>query len=288
MISWFINNLKIILSKWYKFVTFLTFMGGLVIPSSYISDNPFIRIGVSLIIGALSFLGTAFYVYRKNEAIIWEKGTGKIEATYGDLFEIAKGASVTDDGERFVVIPVNTAFDTIVDDTGDYKKPLVSKNTLHGRWLTQCNDYGLTVDEIDNQISDWLKDIKPERLISKELKTRGNLVEYPTGTIVPVKGKYGTTFLLAALSTFNENNNAYAGRTEVKRTIESIISYCDQRGQQKPVYIPVMGTGLSRANLLNEEAFRLTKYVLLCFTNCIHEKMTIVVYKKLKESVAIF
>lgn len=74
---------------------------------------------------------------------LWSRGSGAIFTCYGDLFAIARHDT---EYKKIVVIPVNTTFDTIVEDAGTQQQaPLVSPNTLHGMWIRNRSNYGLTL-----------------------------------------------------------------------------------------------------------------------------------------------
>ena len=207
---------------------------------------------------------------------LWSRGSGAIFTCYGDLFAFA---SHDTEYKKFVVIPVNTTFDTIVEDAGiQQQAPLVSPNTLHGMWIRNHSNYGLTLDDIQAQIEHSLHGEEFVRTISREQKPRGNCREYDIGTIAAVEGTHNTIFLLAALSAFDEKNRAHAGEDDIITVIKNIVHYCDTYGQQAPVYLPVMGTGLSRTHLTKEQAFRIILNALKSCEDEVNEKYTIVIY----------
>lgn len=216
---------------------------------------------------------------------LWSRGSGAIFTCYGDLFAIA---SHDTEYKKFVVIPVNTTFDTIVEDAGiQQQAPLVSPNTLHGMWIRNHSNYGLTLDDIQAQIEHSLQGEEFVRTISREQKPRGNCREYDIGTIAAVEGTHNTIFLLAALSAFDEKNRAYAGEDDIITVIKNIVHYCDTYGQQAPVYLPVMGTGLSRTHLTKEQAFRIILNALKSCEDEVNEKYTIVIYSDDRGAISI-
>lgn len=75
-------------------------------------------------------------VYFKRTKTIWESPSGKIKVCYSDIMK--DGFDKRNKEEKLFVIPVNSCFDTIVDeDISTCSKPLVSPNSLHGRWIKQ-------------------------------------------------------------------------------------------------------------------------------------------------------
>ncbi len=216
---------------------------------------------------------------------LWSKGSGAIFTCHGDLFDIARHDT---EYKKFVVISVNTTFDTIVEDAGtDHQVPLVSPNTLHGMWIRNHGNYGLTLDDIRAQIEHSLHGEKVVRTISREQKPRGNCREYGIGTIAAVEGTHNTIFLLVALSTFDEKNRAHTKEDDIITVIKSIVHYCDTYGQQAPVYLPVIGTGLSRTQLPKEQAFRIILNALKSCEDEVNEKYTIVIYPDDREASSI-
>lgn len=213
---------------------------------------------------------------------LWSRGSGAIFTCYGDLFDIARHDT---EYKKFVVIPVNTTFDTIVEDAGTQQQtPLVSPNTLHGMWVRRHSSFGLTLDGVEKQIERSLQSEKVVRSLSQEQKPRGNCREYSIGTIAAVEGTHNTIFLLAALSAFDEKNRAHAGEDDIITVIKKIVYYCDTYGQQAPVYLPVMGTGLSRTHLTKGQAFHVILDAIKSCENEVNEKYTIVIYPDDREA----
>ena len=54
---------------------------------------------------------------------------------------------------RIVVIPVNTSFDTIVDeDITSVDKPLISPISLHGQWIKRILKSSKTLEQLDKDM----------------------------------------------------------------------------------------------------------------------------------------
>lgn len=223
------------------------------------------------------------WLYRKLTSCLFSKGKlghvwqgvngAYIEYQEGDLFKIAAQDS---DELKLIVIPVNTAFDVIVEDPSpDNPHPLVSKNTLHGKWLQKAGEYGLTLPDIESQIQ---KSLKEEKVTGTVERKDGPRKEYPIGTIAAVQGPGNTLFLLAALSRFDKNNNAHATRDDLVRVVKRIVDYANHQGQQSHVYLPVMGTGSSRTGMGPDKAFRCIVGTLKSCTKDILGPFTVVIY----------
>ena len=155
-----------------------------------------------------------------------------------------------------------------------------------GNGLLAVMNGGLSLESIDEQIKKALSDVKV--LKTRIQKKRGKLLEYPIGSVVPIKGAHNTIFLLTALSRFDEKNNAQSTSENLSDVIKSLVKYIDENGQGNSLYLPVMGTGLSRMNLEKNEAFHLIKYELLACSLRIHERIMIVIYNDSKNEISIW
>lgn len=225
--------------------------------------------------------------YCRKYNIFYENGSGKIIICYGDLMKLAFPKKK----KRFkiVVIPVNTSFDMIVDkDITEYENPLISPKTIHGMWVENMMKEGNDLEQLNQEISKHLQNRTIMHKLTRQEKRRGRLDCFEIGTIVPISGKKNITYLLTALSEFDENNNARSKKNEVIRCIESIIDYCDVYGQGYELYLPLLGSGLSRANLSHEESLQTIEAVLQLHNEKIHGEINVVIYHKDKTKVSIF
>ena len=253
-------------------------------------DNICYRIIILIVIVIISLITTSIYtLYAKNSRIVWKCGSRKIILRYSDI--IKQGFRKKIKKEQIIVIPVNTCFDTIVDyDLAKSSKPLISPNTIHGQWIKEMEKIGVYREEIDERIKKYIKEknIKPTRVLSSEIKKQGNLLSYDYGTIVPIKVKEKVTFYLLALSEFDENNNAQCSIEDFINCIEKFVKFYNKNGQGFEVYLPLMGTNLSRIGMSHEESLHKTKSILELYNNHIYGEVNIVVYYKDKDKVSIF
>lgn len=108
----------------------------------------------------------------KQKNVIWSSGSGKILIRYGDILKMAFPRK--DKGNKIIVVPVNTCFDTLVDsEIAKYQKPLVSPNTIHGRGIKKMEEGGRNRVELDEAIEGYLKlkDIKSIKKIDSKKKS---------------------------------------------------------------------------------------------------------------------
>ncbi|MGM9646392.1 MAG: macro domain-containing protein [Eubacteriales bacterium] len=213
-------------------------------------------------------------VDNKN-TVIWHNGSNSIEIIEGDLFRFAfENRSKTT--KNIVVIPVNTAFDTRISKKLETDEvPIVSENTLHGKWLIRWTRSGRTVADLDMRIIESL-DRQKKMPISKSKSQNGktDCYEIETTAVVDVEK---TAFYLVAIASFDEWNNAQSSRGEIKKAIIELLRIYDKTGQGYPMFIPLFGTGRSRAGLSYQESFELIKQTLIENKNRIQGHIGIVV-----------
>ena len=285
MFSYIKNNIKVIIGIFSSTATMLLSLLTILLTFVSWEDMGFSEICSRLIILscilALSavFAVIAFLVKQSND--IWAQGTGKIRAIYGDI--IRKAFPNRKSKERIVVIPVNTCFDTHVGDG------LVSANTIHGKWILTLESKGIHKPELDAKINQAINTLRimPSITYSQADKPLGKREQYPLGTVIPLDGKNGVTYFLLALSEFDQNLNAQCSKEDFIKCVQSLISFYDQYGQGNPIFLPLMGTGLSRVNISQEESLSLLINLLKLNHSKIHGEVNIVVYNKEKDKVSI-
>lgn len=253
-------------------------------------ENICYRIGVFAGILLFSIIFSIIYViFIKKNHTIWKRGNGEINVCYSDI--IKKGFQKKIKSNCIVVIPVNTCFDTIVDnDLSAVDKPLVSPNTIHGQWINSMIKAGLSQDGINRKIEGYLnqKKITPKHQIDREIKSRGNLLSYERGTVVVIKRSEEVTFFLLALTEFNDNNNAHCTKEDFIICIKQLIEFYNSNGQGFELNLPLMGTNLSRTGMSHTEALNKIKAVFELYNEQIHGIVNIIIFNKDKEKVSIF
>lgn len=220
---------------------------------------------------------------------IFENASGKITVCYDDVMKIAFPKKYKKN--KIVVIPVNTCFDTQVDENiSRCDKPLVSPETIHGRWIKNMVDSGVSVEAIDSRIDEYmnLKGINPVKELSREEKVRGKTKCYANGTTVALEGQNGVTYFLMALSEFDENNRAQSSKESIVECLKKLLVFYDGNGQGFEIFLTLMGTGLSRSGMSHEEALQTIKSVFQLYSGSIHGEFNIVIYHKDKAKVSIF
>ena len=250
-----------------------------------------IRIWILISIIVVSIICAFIYImFIKKTKIVWKKGKKKATAIYGDLLKIG----FKNKGDiKIVVIPVNDTFETIVDEPSEnITSPLVSSNTIHGRWVKEfCKREGINKDELNERIQKSLKvhEEKPVRSYTKSEKPRGNKDSYKLGTVAIVNSKETKTiYFLLAISKFDENNNAHATKKEIRNSIDDLLEFYNNNGQNHPIFIPLVGTNMSRAGLKHDDSLRIIRSCVLAQGEDNVGDVNIVVYKGDKSEVTIF
>lgn len=223
-----------------------------------------------------------------NRENIWSRGSGSINITYGDLIGDAfKKKSWRHKVKKgLYVIPVNTYFDTIIEDE-TVPKPLVALDTIHGRWLNSLMSNAETsAQNLQNAIFSDLDSRNTP--YSSVTRSKGSQRQYEHGTCAIVRGCDGRNFLLVALSEFNNNNNAHATRDIIIDCTKKLLSFINQNAQGRKCYIPLMGTGRSRANLTHKESLHVILSTMDLYNDEIISPLELVIYKKDKDKVSIF
>ena len=204
---------------------------------------------------------------RDDEGCFWKKGPGSLCWRSGDLLRFGFGNRKK--SRNLVVVPVDCGFRTHV--TRQYEGVLtqeVSERSVHGQWLTRMAQSGVLEEDLKGRISAALV---PAGITSEE---RAGLC--PRGTVVAIDTK-SATYLLLAVSEFDERGVAGATRGEVEESLLALIRYYDENGQGADLYLPLVGTGLSRSEMSKGESLEMIRRVVTEQSPFIGGKVTIVV-----------
>jgi hypothetical protein len=222
----------------------------------------------SFLLGVLIIVVCSFYaIYQtqpKNKIVLTIRDF-RIHISFGDLFA-KKGV---------VVIPVNEYFDTIVDDH------IIAHKTIHSQFIDKyfAND----IATLDAMISRELQG-KPTAA-PRYQRNHAKVTPYPVGTCIDIVYN-GVTYVLFALTKFNEEDVAYLEKKYFGDAIRGLMSHLHDMNNDRAVYMPVIGTGMSK---LQRSHQRVLTYFLDCidFTNesSLPAGLNIVVYEGDKDKV---
>ena len=191
-------------------------------------------------------------------------GPSSLTVIEGDLFDLVYRSGETL-SKGIAVVPVDSAFST---ETSRHLEALdkcgISENTLHGKWLLKLMSEGMSREELDWRINAVLK--------KQGLTGGGN----PIGT-VSVIDVGATAYYLLAVSSMDENGNAQSSLDDVRQALTSLVGFYDRHGQGYPLYVPLVGTGLSRAHMSSMESYEAISDVFTSNRERIHGDVFIVV-----------
>ena len=200
-----------------------------------------------------------------KELILWKRGPNQMSVVSGDLFQF----SSNNRRKNIVVIPVNTAFDTCITKSLEgEKRPLVSENTIHGKWLIRMRKANEDLNQLYERIRNSIENLG-QRPVREIHDTNGKRTCYPIGTTSIIE-KENAIFFLTAISEFDGINNAKGTPEDIKVSIRTLVDVYDKYGQGYDLYMPIIGTGRSRTGLSLKEAYDLIVRELKNNKNKIH------------------
>lgn len=175
------------------------------------------------------------------EGEILRNGAYSVKVVYKDIFHYAFRNRSKE--KNIVVIPVDTEFHTHVTRKYENREiSEVSAKSIHGQFLTRWEQSGENIDELLRRIK---KNIQVES---------DDYGKYPLGTIATIEND-STIFYLLAISDFDENNNAHSSKEEIIYCINQLSLFYDRYGDGYNLYIPLIGTGKSRAAVSLQESY---------------------------------
>ena len=229
-----------------------------------------------------------FIMLKTQTETIWERGQARLCVKYGDILSIGKKRRFfrCSTRNKLIVIPVNSHFDTIVEDS-TVPNPLVSVKTIHGKWLNLYEaEKNMSPAEIQNAIYEFL-DAKGIQYQADSNK-RGSQRKYPTGTCAIMNGTNNVNYVLWALSDFNQVNVAHATKESVISSLVLLLDFVNTQSQGDECYIPLAGTSMSRTSLSHKESL----HTILSTIDLYREKLVgivnVVIYNGDKSKVSIF
>lgn len=200
---------------------------------------------ITLLVIGLITLGYAEYQNRKIKTItIPINNNTELTVEEADLFS----------GSDIILIPVNEYFDVHVGDG------VVDPNSIHGRFINEIWR-GDAEDLYQTYIRTSLARV-PNMFI--ETVDRGRWYchgdKYKLGSCVDVQCN-GKTYVLFALTHFDNQNHAYLTRTEYHDVLISLMRHVSGICESKTVCMPLFGTGLSR---LQSKTIQILHYMIDC------------------------
>ncbi len=92
---------------------------------------------------------------------------------------------------------------------------------------------------------------------------------------------------MLAISKFSAKNKAQSSKKDILIAISKLLEYYDDKGQGYDLYIPLMGTGMSRAYLSYQESYDIIKNTLLNNHNKLQGKINIIILPEVIDEIEI-
>lgn len=178
--------------------------------------------GKGLIIIALFVLLTlavfVFKMIRAKRGITLCIGDNEVNIKQADIFK--------QDGLQ--LIPFNERFDTDVDDI------IIAHNSLNGIFIDEYVGDDISI------LKQTIRDAPDVLGLSPKMKQGNNI--FPLGRIIAYKNKY----LLLSFTHFDKNNNAYLSHSDYEKCLLTMWQEINRVYANRPVYIPLLGSGITR------------------------------------------
>lgn len=198
---------------------------------------------ISAFIGAFSWLGSSSYDLTKQiiasvcilfassiYACFQMRPSKSIKILINDAFPLTVEFGDLFEKKGVVVIPMNDYFDTIVDNK------IIATNTIHGMFIERL--FKGRASDLDNKITEALKYTTAEDV----KRALGKKKRYPLGTCAVItEGE--NTYILTALSKFDDDNHASIPLSEYGNIINGVIKQVATIANNRPVYMPLLGSG---------------------------------------------
>lgn len=197
-----------------------------------------------VIIGLVCYVYAEYQNWPMKSVILSINDCTKLTIEEGDLFC----------GGDIVLIPVNEYFDVHVGDG------IVDPTSIHGVFINKI--WNKDADDLyQNQIKPELAK-QGDNLIGKYTRSDWycNEEKYKLGTCINVE-RDGITYVLFALTHFNDKNHAFVSRTEYHDVLIKVMQYVNGMCESKIVNMPLFGTGLSR---LQSKPMQVLHYMVDC------------------------
>ncbi|MBQ7250446.1 MAG: hypothetical protein IJS37_03790 [Bacilli bacterium] len=243
---------------------------------------------VGLIVFITAFIAAFLLIYLvlrfKKRHRISGRGSLLIESRYGNILNIKRERRKK--SKPVIVIPVNSSFDTIVEDSPSVVDRIVEGTSIHGQWLKKYASTPELLKRVDCEINQFLVD-KHCSPISVLTHKRGKQNVYPLGSHVFIE-RDDYTFLLFALTEFDEHNKVIKKDAEEFTLLMKKLMDITDECAGKHVYIPVMGTKIALFGIDELSSFEYIKNAALNKKCTLRASLSIVIYEDSRDKVSIY
>ncbi len=186
---------------------------------------------------------------------IYKKGKNELNYIIDNIIEIAFKKTKSDKDTKLIVIPFDADFNLHLSSYND-SNVIISPNSLHGKWLLK---------------------MKENNIDEETLKSSIQPINHKIGD-VQIYEFNKNIFYLLAISKFDNKNMAHANENDIKESIIGLLKYYNQHGMAYELYIPLLGTGNSRAKLDFIDSFKLIKNTIIENIDLLNGIINIVIY----------
>lgn len=253
---------------------------------SFIFFDKYWWVGLIVFLSSFVLSFISIYLLLKNIKChkISSRGTIAIKAIYGNILEIKKEKK--EGSKPVIVIPVNSSFDTVVEDDQSIVDRIVEGSSIHGQWLKKYGPDQKSINKIDKDISKYIED-KKMIPIDYLANKRGKKEVYKLGSHVYVE-RDDYSFLLFALTEFDEHNKVVKKDADVFADLMKELMDITDECAGKHVYIPVMGTKIALFGLNELSSFEYIKNAALNKKNSLRATISIVIFEDNRDKVSIY
>lgn len=172
--------------------------------------------------------------------LLWPKKELTLNINKRTHFVIKQGDIMKENGMR--IIPVNEYFDTHLGDG------IINENSLHGKFLQSHVE---RIPKLRQMIDEQLASLTPlpENRKRKMLPGLPNK-RYPLGSCVRIEDG-SSCYLLVAVTRFNKYEHVEVSTEEFPEIIRKLFNGIEQLHDGRPVYLPLIGSGISGYELTN-------------------------------------
>ena len=170
------------------------------------------------------------HVKRRRSMCYRIQGTDvDIEVVVKDIFQ----------SKEAMIAGCNTTFDISV------KKNMISGDSIQGQFV---NKYFETEEELEDEISKYIRALKPFQSRNRTEKSLGNLDEFAFGTTISVDNTSRKAYLVA-ISRLNSNMTAEVDDNSFLDALPKMWFDIRAKGGMENLDCPILGSGFSRLKL---------------------------------------
>lgn len=273
------NNKDFIFKSAKNFATGVFSVIGIIATFTPIENKLDLPYDILVIISILvvAFIYSIIHLVTTNYVEIHTTNKGnKIVVKYGNVLNCK-----SKNNDQIIAIPVNRCFDVIADDE------LIAKRTIHGQFIDMLIPNHYSAQQLNSFIQEYLFSKYSDKIeLSKEEKYKGNLTRYKEGSIAEIKHN-NTTYYLLGLSAFDSDLHAQTTFEEYMTAIDTLINYYIVHSQNRPIYIPLIGTGASNVNKNQNDILDYMISLLKLYQEKLNGNVYIVVDERQKTTISI-